>query len=150
MDSGFRWVHCEFLVRLKYSAIAELRRRYSWASGYEGHLDRLRLFGIPRVYRYAKLLTYTHAASMAGASNWIAIDASSIGSVAFEAEIPGTGVRANLVALLHLSFSPSDQRLRRSVFPVVKPEVEMIWRAVTAACSPPDAPSCDNSRYNGL
>jgi hypothetical protein len=48
-------------------------------------------------------------------------------------EIPGTGVRASVVALLHPSFSPSNQRHRRSIFPMPKPEVEMIRRAMSGA-----------------
>lgn len=57
------------------------------------------------------------------------MDSSSLGPVAFDVEVPGTQVKTNVVALLHPSFSPSNQRYRRSVFAVEKPEVEMIRRA---------------------
>jgi len=68
---------------------------------------------------------------LADALNWSVVDSSSFGAVAYGVEIPGTEVRANIVALLHPSFSPSNQRYRRAVFPVEKPEVEMI-RSATA------------------
>jgi hypothetical protein len=67
----------------------------------------------------------------ADAPNWSAVDSSSLGPVAHGVEIPGTGARANVVALLHPSFSPSNKRCRRAVFPVEKPEVEMIRSAVS-------------------
>jgi uracil-DNA glycosylase len=66
----------------------------------------------------------------ATAPNWSAVDKSSIGPVAYDVEIPGAGIHSNVVALLHPSFSPSNQRHRRSVFPVTKPEGEMVRRAL--------------------
>ena len=95
------------------------------------------LLGLPVVVRGYGIMPALRP--WAGASNWSAVDASSIGPVAYGVEIPGTGVRANIVALLHPSFSPSNQRHRRGIFPMPKPEVEMVRRAMTAASSPPDA-----------
>jgi Uracil DNA glycosylase superfamily len=67
----------------------------------------------------------------AGARMWASVDKSSIGPVAFNVEVSGTGARANVVALLHPSFSPANQRHRRSAaFVGAKPEVEMIRRAL--------------------
>jgi uracil-DNA glycosylase len=67
----------------------------------------------------------------AGARNWALVDKSSIGPVAFNVEVPGAGVRANVVALLHPSFSPANQRHRRSAaFLGPIPEAEMIRRAL--------------------
>lgn len=54
------------------------------------------------------------------------------GPVVGGVEIPGTGVRATVVALLHPSFSPSNQRHRRTAFAVQNPEVQMIRQAVSA------------------
>jgi hypothetical protein len=65
----------------------------------------------------------------ADARNWSVVDSSSLGPVAHGVEVPGTKVIANVVALLHPSFSPSNQRHRRAAFPVKKPEAEMIKRA---------------------
>jgi hypothetical protein len=62
----------------------------------------------------------------ATANNWRQVDSSSIGPVAYQIEVPGTDIRTNVVALLHPSFSPSNQQYRRTVFAVEKPEVEMI------------------------
>jgi uracil-DNA glycosylase len=93
------------------------------------------LLGLPVVAR-AYGITPT-LRPWAAASNWSVVDTSSIGPVALDVEVPGTCVRANVVALLHPSFSPSNQRYRRSMVNVPKPEVEMIRRATTAACSPP-------------
>jgi hypothetical protein len=67
----------------------------------------------------------------AGARTWAAVDKSSIGPVAYNVQIQGTGVQANVVALLHPSFSPSNQRHRQSAtFAGPKPEVEMVRRAL--------------------
>lgn len=62
----------------------------------------------------------------ASASNWTAVDSSALGPVARAVSIPDTDVSTNVVALLHPSFSPSNQRYRRTAFAVPKPEVEMI------------------------
>ena len=91
------------------------------------------LLGLPVVVRAYGIMPALRP--WAGASNWNAVDASSIGPVAFDVEIPGTSVRANVVALLHPSFSPSNQRYRRSLFAVLKPEVEMVRRAMTTGAS---------------
>jgi len=74
----------------------------------------------------------------ADARNWSVIDSSSIGAVAYGVKVPGTDVMANVVALLHPSFSPSNQRHRRTAFPVKNPEVDMIKSATagTAAAKP--------------
>ena len=85
------------------------------------------LLGLPvavRAHRIIPSLT-----PWANAPNWSAVDVSTLGSIAYGVEIPGTGVKANVVALLHPSFSPSNQRYRRAAFPVEKPEVEIIRRA---------------------
>jgi hypothetical protein len=66
----------------------------------------------------------------ADAPNWSAVDSSRIGPVAYGVEIPGTGIQTNVVALLHPSFSPSNQRYRKMAFTVKKPEVEMVRCAV--------------------
>jgi len=95
------------------------------------------LLGLPVVVRGYGIMPALRP--WAGAPNWSAVDASSIGPVAYDVEIPGTSVRANVVALLHPSFSPSNQRYRRSILPMPKPEVEMVRRAMTAVSSPPDA-----------
>lgn len=72
----------------------------------------------------------------AGAGNWASVDKSRIGPVAYNAEVQGTGIRANVVALLHASFSPSNQRHRRSAtFAGPKPEAEMIRRALGSTLS---------------
>lgn len=65
----------------------------------------------------------------ADAANWSAVDSSKLGPVALGVEILDTGVSANVVALLHPSFSPSNQRHRRAAFPVEKPEIAMIRSA---------------------
>lgn len=67
----------------------------------------------------------------ADAPNWGAVDSSSLGPVGYGIEIPATGVRANVVALLHPSFSPSNQRYRRTRFPGEKPEVELVRSATS-------------------
>jgi len=46
-------------------------------------------------------------------------------------EVPDAGVRANVVALLHPSLSPPNQRLRRGLSAVRKPEVEMVRLAIS-------------------
>lgn len=65
----------------------------------------------------------------ADAANWSAVDSSSLGPVASDVEVPSAGIRTNVVALLHPSFSPSNQRYRRTVFAAEKPEVEMVKAA---------------------
>jgi hypothetical protein len=85
------------------------------------------LLGLPVVGRAYRIMPILRP--WADAPSWSVVDSSSLGPVAFGVEVHGTGVRANVVALLHPSFSPSNQRHRRSVFPVKKPEVEMIRRA---------------------
>jgi uracil-DNA glycosylase len=65
----------------------------------------------------------------AGATNWKTVDGSSLGSMARRVEVSGTGVRANIVPLLHPSFSPPNQRFRAGLFPLPKPEVEMLRQA---------------------
>jgi hypothetical protein len=40
------------------------------------------------------------------------VDNSSLGSIAYEVEVLGAGVRVNVVPLLHPSFAPLNQRLR--------------------------------------
>jgi hypothetical protein len=82
------------------------------------------LLGLPVVGRAHRIMPTLRP--WADAPKWSAVDSSSLGPVAHEVEIPGTGVRASVVALLHPSFSPSNQRCRRTVFRVEKPEVEMI------------------------
>ncbi|HEX7423409.1 MAG TPA: hypothetical protein VF311_05925 [Terriglobales bacterium] len=68
----------------------------------------------------------------AGVPNWSAVD--SVGPVAYDIEVDGTGVRVNVVALLHPSFSPPNQRLRRSgMFSVEKPGAEMVRRALSVS-----------------
>jgi hypothetical protein len=85
------------------------------------------LLGLPVVGRAHRIMPSLRP--WGDAPNWDAVDLSTLGSIAYGVEIPGTGVKANVVALLHPSFSPSNQRYRRTVFPVEKPEVEMIRRA---------------------
>jgi len=87
------------------------------------------LLGLPVVGRAHRIMP--NLRPWADAPNWSVVDSSSLGAIAYGAEIPGTGVKANVVALLHPSFSPSNQRHRRIAFPVEKPEVEMI-RSATA------------------
>jgi hypothetical protein len=92
--------------------------------------DIMLLLGLPVVSRAHRIIPALRP--WADASNWGAVDSSSLGPVAHGIEIPGMGVRANVVALLHPSFSPSNQRYRRSRFPVDKPEVEIIRSAACA------------------
>jgi len=87
------------------------------------------LLGLPVVQRAHRIIPMLR--QWANATNWIAVDSSSLGPVAYEVAILGTGARANVVALLHPSFSPSNQRYRRTVFAVAKPEVEIVKCAVT-------------------
>ena len=57
----------------------------------------------------------------------MSIDGSKIGPVAYEIEIPDAEICANVVALLHPSLAPFNQRHRKTAFPTAeKPEVEMI------------------------
>jgi hypothetical protein len=87
------------------------------------------LLGLPVVGRAHEIMPALRP--WASAKNWSAVDNSSIGPVADGTEIPGTGVRASVVPLLHPSFSPPNQRLRRSgVFSVEHPEVEMVKGAL--------------------
>lgn len=86
--------------------------------------DVILLLGLPVVNRAHRIMPTLRP--WADAANWSAVDSSSIGPVAHGVEVPGTGARANVVALLHPSFSPSNQRYRRTVFSGEKPEVEMV------------------------
>jgi hypothetical protein len=86
------------------------------------------LLGLPVVGRAHRVMPTLRP--WAEATTWNVVDSSSLGAVAYGIEVPGTELRANVVALLHPSFSPSNQRYRRSVFPVEKPEVEMIRSAI--------------------
>jgi len=86
------------------------------------------LLGLPVVQRAHRIMPMLRP--WADAASWSAVDSSSPGPVAYGVEIPGTGIRANVVALLHPSFSPSNQRYRRTVFAVEKPEVQMVKGAV--------------------
>jgi uracil-DNA glycosylase len=86
------------------------------------------LLGLPVVGRAHRIMPTLKP--WANAPNWSGVDSSILGPVAHGVEIPGTEVKANVVALLHPSFSPSNQRHRRTVFPVKKPEVEMIRSAI--------------------
>ena len=86
------------------------------------------LLGLPVVGRAHRIMPTLKP--WADALNWSAVDSSSLGPIAYGVGIPGSEVRTNVVALLHPSFSPSNQRYRRAVFPVKKPGVEMIRNAV--------------------
>lgn len=87
------------------------------------------LLGLDVVSRANEIMPGLEA--WAAAKTWALVDKGSIGPVAYNAEVPGAGVRANVVALLHPSFSPSNQRHRRSAtFAGPKPEVEMVRRAL--------------------
>jgi uracil-DNA glycosylase len=94
------------------------------------------LLGLPVVARAYRIIPALRV--WAGAPNWRAVDLSSLGSVAYEIEIPCTGVKANVVALLHPSFSPSNQRHRKAAFPVEKREAEMIRRATAGMIPRPE------------
>ncbi|MDT8068481.1 MAG: hypothetical protein ROO76_09995 [Terriglobia bacterium] len=87
------------------------------------------LLGLSVVGRTSRIMPALEA--WADAPNWTAVDMSDIGSFAYGVDVPGAGVRSNVVALLHPSFAPANQRHRRTVFPVEKPEVEMIKCATT-------------------
>ena len=67
---------------------------------------------------------------MGWSEDWNSVDRSSLGPVAPGVGVPEAGVRANVVALLHPSFSPPNQRLRRGVSSGSKPETEMVRLAV--------------------
>jgi hypothetical protein len=82
------------------------------------------LLGLPVVCRAYQIMPALHA--WANAPNWSAVDTSDIGPVAYGVNVPGVGVRSNVVALLHPSFAPSNQRCRRTVFSGEKPEVAMV------------------------
>jgi hypothetical protein len=86
------------------------------------------LLGLPVVGHAHRIISALEP--WADSPNWSAVDLGSLGAVAYGVEIPGTGVKSNVVALLHPSFSPSNQRFRRSAFSVENPEVEMIRRAM--------------------
>jgi hypothetical protein len=86
------------------------------------------LLGLPVVMRVHRIMPTLKP--WADAPRWKVVDLSSLGSVAYKIEIPCTEVRANVVALLHPSFSPSNQRHRKTVFTMEKPEVEMVRRAI--------------------
>jgi hypothetical protein len=85
------------------------------------------LLGLPVVARSYEMMP--SLSPWAGATNWKAVDASSLGSIAPDVEVFGTGVRANVVPLLHPSFAPPNQRLRAGTFLMPKPEVEMVRQA---------------------
>lgn len=87
------------------------------------------LLGLPVVGRAHQIMPTLKP--WADALNWVAVDSSSLGAVAYGVEISRTEIKTNVVALLHPSFSPSNQRHRRIAYPVEKPEVEMI-RSATA------------------
>jgi hypothetical protein len=89
--------------------------------------DLILLLGLPVVRRVHRIMPTL--SPWADARNWSAVDSSSLGPVAYGVEVPGTRVTANVVALLLPSFSPSNQRYRRALFPVERPEVEMIKSA---------------------
>jgi len=89
--------------------------------------DVILLLGLPVVGRAHRIMPALRP--WADARNWNVVDSSSIGPFAHGVEVPGTEVRANVVALLHPSFSPSNQRYRRAMFSVKKPEVAMIRSA---------------------
>jgi len=86
------------------------------------------LLGLPIVNLVHKIMPALRPWSTC--SNWREVDRSVIGPVAYGVKIPGTEVKVNVVALLHPSFSPSNQRHRRSLYSVPKPEVEMICKAI--------------------
>jgi uracil-DNA glycosylase len=87
------------------------------------------LLGLPVVVRVHEIMSALRP--WAAAPNWSAVDNSSIGPVAYGIDVDGTGVRVNVVALLHPSFSPPNQRYRKSgMFSVEKPEVEMVKGAL--------------------
>jgi len=85
------------------------------------------LLGLPVVGRAHRIMPSLRP--WADAPDWNQVDSSSLGPVAYGVEILGTEVRANIVALLHPSFSPSNQRYRRTAFPIEKPEIAMIKSA---------------------
>lgn len=89
------------------------------------------LLGLPVVSRAHRIIP--SLSPWANATTWSAVDSSNLGPVAYRIEIPGTEVKANVVALLHPSFSPPHQRCRRARFPVEKPEVMMIKSASARA-----------------
>jgi hypothetical protein len=74
----------------------------------------------------------------AGARNWKSVDNSLKGPV-YDVEVPGAGIKVNVVALLHPSFSAPNQRFRRGIFSIPKPEVEMVRHAFAR---------CDIQRYH--
>jgi hypothetical protein len=86
------------------------------------------LLGLPVVTRAHRIIP--SLSPWANATRWRAVDSSNLGPVAYRVEIPGTEARANVVALLHPSFSPPNQRCRRTRFPFERPEVEMIKSAI--------------------
>ena len=85
------------------------------------------LLGLPVVRRAHRIIPVLNP--WADATNWSMVDSSSLGAVAHGVEVSGTQLRTNVVALLHPSFSPSNQRYRKTVFTVEKPEVAMIRSA---------------------
>jgi len=58
------------------------------------------------------------------AIGWRDVDSSKIGSVLCDADVLDSGIRTNIVALLHPSFAPSNQRHR------CEPETELIRKAL--------------------
>lgn len=85
------------------------------------------LLGLPVVTRAYEIMPSLRP--WAGAANWGVVDSSSIGPVAYGIEIALANIKANVVALLHPSFSSSNQRYRRAAFPGPNPEIEMVRRA---------------------
>jgi hypothetical protein len=86
------------------------------------------LLGLPVVKRAHEIMPALRPWSMC--SSWSEVDACDIGPVVSSVEIPEIAARADIVALVHPSFSPSNQRHRRTKFPLPKPEVAMIRRAL--------------------
>lgn len=82
----------------------------------------------------------------ADAPNWRVVDSSSLGPVAHDVEIPGTEGCTNVVALLHPSFSRSNQRYRRTVSAVENPEAAMI----RSASGEGDRANCQGTPGPGL
>lgn len=98
------------------------------------------LLGLPVVQRSFEIMPSLRPWSHC--LNWSDIDTSSLGPVVHGTEVPGTGVSTTVVALLHPSFSGSNQRHRRTVFPVHNPEVEMIRKALAGCAAPATMPEC--------
>jgi hypothetical protein len=85
------------------------------------------LLGLPVVSRAHEVMPTLRP--WAGAKSWRYVDGSKLGSIAKDIEVVETGVRANVVPLLHPSFAPPNQRFRAGKFPMPGPEVEMLKKA---------------------